>query len=94
MAEYPEQVLPNDRIAAGSWVKEVAAEQAVHHHENQADRQRRNANKISADATNVAHVNIGMRINVMPGARMLMIVTRKLDGTHDVPKPEICSPSV
>ena len=52
-----------------------------------------NANKISADVTNVVHVNIGMRMYVIPGARILIIVTRKLIPPINVPIPEICKPS-
>jgi len=51
------------------------------------------ANRINSDVINDAHVNIGIRMNVMPGARILMIVTRKLMPPIREPIPEICRPS-
>ncbi len=36
-------------------------------------------------------VKIGMSINFMPGARILMMVTKKLTPVRSVPKPEICN---
>lgn len=51
------------------------------------------ANKISEEVTNVVHVNIGIRIYVIPGARILIIVTRKLIPPISVPIPDICNPS-
>ena len=50
-----------------------------------------NANKMSADATNVVHVNSGNLIYVKPGALILIIVARKLIPAISVPKPDICS---
>ena len=49
-----------------------------------------NANKINAEVTNVVHVNNGILIYVIPGARILIIVTRKLIPPINVPTPEIC----
>ena len=51
-----------------------------------------NAKRISADVTNVVHVNIGILIYVMPGARILIMVTRKLIPPIKVPNPDICDP--
>ena len=48
-----------------------------------------NANRINADATKVVQENIGIRIYVIPGARMLIMVTRKLIPPIKVPKPDI-----
>ena len=39
-------------------------------------------------------VNIGMRISVMPGARMLMIVTKKLTAAASEATPRIWRPSI
>ena len=36
-------------------------------------------------------VKIGMRIRVMPGARMRMIVTKKFTPVSNVPNPETCN---
>ena len=43
--------------------------------------------------TNDIHVNIGMRIRFMPGARMLMIVVMKLNAAASDATPRICRPS-
>src|SRR5690606_14122062 len=48
-----------------------------------------NAIKISDDAIKVVHVNNGILINDIPGARIVMIVARKLIPDINVPKPEI-----
>ena len=45
--------------------------------------------KLNADVTNVVHVNIGIRMYVIPGARILIIVTRKLIPPINVPIPDI-----
>ncbi len=42
--------------------------------------------------TNDIHVKIGMRIRVIPGARMLMIVVMKLNAAASELMPRICSP--
>ena len=47
--------------------------------QDQRDRDHREGEDDAGTATtNVIQVNIGMRMSVMPGARMLMIVTMKL----------------
>ena len=40
------------------------------------------------EVVSVIHTNIGMRMKVMPGARMLMMVTMKLmaDASDDTPR--------
>ena len=45
-------------------------------------------NMISTLVTNIAHVNIGSRINVMPGALILKMVVKKLIPVINVPRPE------
>ncbi|MNI99135.1 hypothetical protein D3C73_1581400 [compost metagenome] len=50
------------------------------------------ANKMSPEVTKVVQANRGIRINVIPGALMLMMVTRKLIPPIRVPMPEICRP--
>ena len=42
----------------------------------------------------VFQVKIGMRISDMPGARMLMIVTRKLNAPASEATPSTCRPSI
>ena len=52
-----------------------------------------NARRTSATVTSIVHTNIGMRMNVMPGARMLTIVTPKLIPLIKVEVPSIRSPT-
>src|SRR3712207_9342805 len=51
-----------------------------------------NARMIRNCTTNDIHVNIGMRMSVMPGARMLMIVVMKLKPAARDDTPRICRP--
>jgi hypothetical protein len=44
--------------------------------------------------TKLIQMNTGMRMRVMPGARMLMIVTRKLKPASIDERPRICRPSI
>src|SRR5699024_11750413 len=46
-----------------------------------------NANKMSTLVIKVAHVNIGIRMYVIPGARMLTMVAKKLIPPINVPEP-------
>ena len=50
------------------------------------------ASTIRNCVTNAVHVNIGMRIKCMPGARMLMIVVMKLNAAASDETPRICRP--
>ncbi|MNP16603.1 hypothetical protein D3C76_1090070 [compost metagenome] len=52
------------------------------------------ANKIMIQVENTDHVNIGIFIHFMPGARILMMVTRKLIPVAREPIPEICIPHI
>ncbi|MNR66439.1 hypothetical protein D3C85_1899300 [compost metagenome] len=47
------------------------------------------ANKIIAEVMNAVHVNIGIRMKVIPGARIVMTVARKLMPPIRVPRPAI-----
>jgi hypothetical protein len=47
---------------------------------------------IRKEVTSVIHVNTGSRIIVMPGARMLMIVTMKFSEAAIDATPRSCSP--
>src|SRR4029077_1518717 len=51
-----------------------------------------NARMIRNDVTSVIHVNGGMRMSFMPGARRLMIVTMKLNAAASEAMPRIWSP--
>ena len=44
--------------------------------------------------TKLIHTKSGMRISVMPGARMLMMVTMKLNPASIDEMPRICRPSI
>ncbi len=44
--------------------------------------------------TKLIQTNTGIRMRVMPGARMLMIVTRKLKPASIDERPRICRPSI
>ena len=48
----------------------------------------------SSEVVKFAHTSSGMRQNVMPGARMVMIVTRKLSAVAIEEAPANCTPSV
>jgi hypothetical protein len=79
MAEQPEHVLPQDRVPALQRVEEVAAEADVEHQLPQGDADDRHREQHQErDVTRVIQVNTGIRMSVMPGARMLRIVTMKL----------------
>ena len=51
------------------------------------------ASMIRNCTTKVFQVNSGMRMSVMPGARMLMIVVMKLNDAASVEMPRTCRPS-
>ncbi len=51
-----------------------------------------NAIRIRIDVANSDHMNIGMRIYVMPGARIAMIVVRKFRPVSTVEVPDTSSP--
>ena len=48
----------------------------------------------SSEVVKFAHTSSGMRQNVIPGARMVMIVTRKLSAVAIEDAPANCTPSV
>ncbi len=50
-----------------------------------------NATTISTLAQSEAHTNTGMRVMVMPGARIFRIVAMKLTPVSVVPIPETCN---
>ena len=60
-------------------VVEVRAEEAVELEEHQRDRDHREGQHEQELHDERIHVNIGMRIRFIPGARMLMIVVMKLN---------------
>ena len=51
------------------------------------------ANSVRNATTSIIHTNTGMRIIVMPGARMLRIVTRKLTAVATEPMPSMINPT-
>ena len=88
MAEEPEQVLPQQRVAALGRVEEVRADQPV-------EDQRRCSPSITAGiakmimnaVTSIAQTNSGMRLSDMPGARSLKTVDDDLDRDRAAPRP-------
>ena len=52
------------------------------------------ANSVRNAITRIIHTNTGMRIIVMPGARMLRMVTRKLTAVATEPMPSMMRPTV
>src|SRR5215208_6744700 len=48
----------------------------------------------SSEVVKLAQTSSGMRQNVMPGARMVMIVTRKLSAVAIEEAPANCTPTV
>ena len=51
------------------------------------------ANSVRNAITSIIHTNTGMRIIVMPGARMLRIVTKKLTAVATEPMPSMIKPT-
>ena len=74
----PEDVLPEDRVAAGRRVEEAAAVVAVDEQHDQGARQDRRREDDEDARDEAVQVRIGIRNIVIPGARILKIVTRKL----------------
>ena len=50
------------------------------------------ANSVRNAITSIIHTNTGMRISVMPGARMLRMVTMKLTAVATEPMPSMIEP--
>ena len=50
------------------------------------------ANTVRNAMTSIIHMNTGMRMSVMPGARMFRIVTMKLIAETSEPMPSITMP--
>ncbi len=73
MAEEPEQVLPEQRLAAAGRLEEAGAESLIEELQDQAARENRHGRAAcSIDVMNSAHVESGSRNQVRPGARMLI----------------------
>ena len=53
-----------------------------------------NANTSSREIIRVIQVNTGMRIRVIPGARILRIVTMKLQAAAKDETPSTCNPHI
>ena len=88
MAEEPEQVLPQQRVAALGRVEEMRADQPVEDQEAcSATITAGIAKMIMNDVTSIAQTNSGMRLSVMPGARSLKMVTMMLDRDRQRRRP-------
>ena len=76
MAEEPEQVLPQQRVAAFGRVEEVRADQPVEDQRACSPSITAGIAKMTMNAvTSIAQTNSGMRSSDMPGARSLKTVT-------------------
>ena len=75
-------------------IEEVGAIEAVEHQQRERDREAGKARTIRTEVISVIQMNIGIRISVMPGARMLMIVTKKLNAAAIDATPRICRPRI
>ena len=51
------------------------------------------ANSVRNATTSIIHTNTGMRISVMPGARMLSVVTMKFTAVATEPMPSMMMPT-
>ena len=78
MAEEPEQMLEQDRIAAAGRVEEARAEMAVGQQHRDRARENRQRQQQQERRDRIDHTNSGILCIVMPGARMLKIVVMKL----------------
>ena len=75
MTEEPEQVLPQDRLAAFGGIEEGGPEAAIeeqHRHRGGEHREAPSSSRIAVMKSD--QMTRGMRKNVIPGARMLMTV--------------------
>ena len=95
MAEQPEQVLVEQRIAAGGGVEERSSPKLRSKNTMiSATVTIGIANSVRNATTSIIHTNTGMRMSVMPGARMFRIVTMKLIADVVDPMPSMMSPTV
>ena len=74
MAEEPEQVLPQQRVAAVLDVEEVGADEPIEDEAVLASITAGMAKSTMNDVTTCAHTKIGIRFSVIPGARSLNTV--------------------
>ena len=96
VAEDPEEVLPEQRIAAGGHADDRSRCQRSGPSQIRirAMVMAGKAMTIRMEVISVDQVKIGMRIMVMPGARMLMIVTMKLNAAAIDATPSTWRPSI
>ena len=81
VAEEPEDVLPEQRVAPLRRIEEVRVDPApVGREHRAAERDAGMAKRIMKDDAIWAQTNTGMRLSDIPGARSLKTVTMMLDG--------------
>ena len=78
VAEEPEHVLPQDGVATQRGLEEPAAVVPVDEQHHQAGGDHRDGEQQQHAGDQLAQQNMGIRSSVMPGARILKIVPRKL----------------
>ena len=94
VAEHPEQMLPEQRLAAAGGVEEVRAELPVEPEQQEGERSAPAPRRGSpTDAVSVPQTRIGIRLIDMPGARVRNSVTTKLIEPTVVEMPSNIMPS-
>ncbi len=78
-------------IAAKTWSEKVHAEQAIQRKHGKRSRQDRKGKNDEDQRANAAQTKMGIFIRVMPGQRILKIVTKKLMPEIKLPTPAICT---
>src|SRR3546814_10915969 len=91
MAEEPEQVLVEHRIAAARRIEEIRAEVAVGQEHRDRAGQAGSASSSRNAVNRTDQTNSGILWSVMPGARMLKMVVMKLIAPRIDEAPARCS---
>ena len=92
MAEEPEEVLPEQRITPRTDVKKLVPKSRSNVSSTRATAITGMANSRRKFTTSVIHVNTGMRMKLIPGARILMMVTIRLTALVSDAMPRIWMP--
>ena len=87
-------MLVHEHVAALPGVEEVEAQRAVEQDEELEAATNGVAMTTSSDVEKFAHTSSGMRKKLMPGARMVMIVTRKFSAVAIDDALANCTPMV
>src|SRR5437762_92452 len=94
MPEYPEQVLPQDGVAAWGTLKKLVSKKRSNNSRIRPTVIDGNASSSRIVVISDIQQKIGTRMKLRPGARMLMIVTRKLSAAASEAIPNTRSPRI